>query len=127
MRRAARPRFHALVVLLGFASLAATYPKLYWEPPLAYDDNPYFVRRGTGEGGGGEGGQKKADPPRNASGPMSRKRALSILDLAEGATPAEIIAAHRRLIKKLHPDTGGSNGVAQLLNEARDVLTERAP
>lgn len=111
----------------AFASLAATYAKLYWEPPLGWDDNPYFVRRDKEEGGGREDGQKKADPPRNASGPMSRKRALSILDLAEGATPAEIIAAHRRLIKKLHPDTGGSNGVAQLLNEARDVLTERAP
>jgi type IV secretory pathway TraG/TraD family ATPase VirD4 len=111
----------------AFASLAATYPMLYWQPPLAYDDNPYFVRRGNEEGEGRQDGQRKADPPKTASGPMSRRRALSILDLTEGATPAEIIAAHRRLIKKLHPDTGGSNGVAQLLNEARDVLTERAP
>jgi type IV secretion system protein VirD4 len=110
----------------AFASLAATYPMLYWEPPLGWDDNPYFVR-GNKQEGEQAGGQRKADPPRNASGPMSRRRALSILDLTEGATPAEVIAAHRRLIKKLHPDTGGSNGVAQLLNEARDVLTERAP
>ncbi|MCF8709748.1 type IV secretory system conjugative DNA transfer family protein [Rhizorhapis sp. SPR117] len=111
----------------AFASLAATYPKLYWEPPLAWDDNPYFVRGNKQGDGARQDGQSKADPPKAASGPMSRKRALSILDLTEGATPAEIIAAHRRLIKKLHPDTGGSNGIAQLLNEARDVLTERAP
>lgn len=111
----------------AFAPLAATYPKLYWEPPLSWDDNPYFVRRDKEEGNGREDGQKKADPPKSSTGPMSRRRALSILGLAEGATPAEITAAHKRLIKKLHPDTGGSGGIAQLLNEAREVLTERAP
>jgi curved DNA-binding protein CbpA len=53
---------------------------------------------------------------------MSRRRALSILGLAEGATPAEINAAYKRLVKKLHPDVGGTDGLAVLLNEARAVL-----
>ncbi|MFD1914002.1 type IV secretory system conjugative DNA transfer family protein [Halodurantibacterium flavum] len=106
----------------AFASLAATYPKLYWEPPLAWDDNPYVVRGGKKDGHR----RKQPEPPKPASGPMSRRRALSVLGLAEGATPAEIAAAHRQLIKKLHPDTGGTNGLAQLLNEAREVLLKGA-
>ena len=29
----------------AFASLAARYPKLYWDPPLSFDDNPYVAPR----------------------------------------------------------------------------------
>jgi len=100
----------------AFASLAATYPKLYWEPPLAWDDNPYFARAGQG---GGK--REQAAPP---SGRMSRAEALAILGLAEGASAAEVRAAWKKLMQKLHPDTGGSNRLAQMLSEAKDVLTE---
>jgi hypothetical protein len=61
-------------------------------------------------------------PPADRSGPMSRQEALSILGLAEGASAAEIRAAHRRLMLAAHPDHGGSDWLAARLNEARDVL-----
>ena len=37
-------------------------------------------------------------------------------------TPDEIHAAHRRLMRMAHPDTGGSDWLASRINQARDVL-----
>jgi hypothetical protein len=53
---------------------------------------------------------------------MSRREALDVLGLGEGASRDEILASYRELIRKLHPDTGGSAYLAAKLNQARDVL-----
>ena len=53
---------------------------------------------------------------------LTRSEALAALGLAENATRDEIVAAHRRLIQKLHPDRGGSTYLAALLNRAKDTL-----
>jgi hypothetical protein len=54
--------------------------------------------------------------------PSSREHALQILGLEEGASEADIIQAHRRLIQKCHPDKGGSEYLAVQLNKAKDIL-----
>ena len=59
------------------------------------------------------------------SGAMSRREALEVLGLAEGASSAEIIGAHRALMKKFHPDHGGSTTLAARVNQAKDVLMQR--
>ena len=59
-------------------------------------------------------------PP--AEGPLTRAEALAVLGLAEGASEAEIRAAHRRLMRTAHPDQGGSAWLAARLNAARDLL-----
>lgn len=56
------------------------------------------------------------------SGQLSRAEALAILGLQEGASNDEVIAAHRRLIQKVHPDRGGSDYLAARINTAKDTL-----
>lgn len=53
---------------------------------------------------------------------MTEAEALAILGLEAGATREQVIEAHRRLVQRLHPDRGGSDYLAGLLNDARRVL-----
>jgi len=62
---------------------------------------------------------------RGGSGAMSRREAFEVLGLAEGAATADIIRAHRTLMKKFHPDHGGSTTLAARVNQAKDVLMQR--
>lgn len=71
---------------------------------------------------GEEGGEGEDAASRPASGPMSREEALEVLGLAEDATSPQVREAHRRLMKRFHPDQGGSDYLAAKLNQARDVL-----
>ena len=53
---------------------------------------------------------------------MTKDEALAILGLDASASEKEIVMAHRRLIQKLHPDTGGNEYLATQLNIAKEVL-----
>jgi hypothetical protein len=61
-------------------------------------------------------------PPRGPHTDMTRAEALAVLGLAEGASEEEIKAAHRRLIRRTHPDAGGTADLAARINRAKDVL-----
>jgi DnaJ-like protein len=55
-------------------------------------------------------------------GPMSQEEAYQILGLQPGAKAEDIVHAHRTLMKRIHPDQGGTNYLAARVNEAKDTL-----
>lgn len=63
---------------------------------------------------------RRIAPPRVP--PMAVEDARALLGVGAEASLAEIRDAHRRLIAKVHPDTGGSAELAQRVNAARDAL-----
>ncbi len=67
-------------------------------------------------GGGGEAASRSA---------LAEEEAYEILGLAPGASEAEVRRAHRSLMKKLHPDHGGSDYLAARVNQAKDVILSK--
>ncbi len=68
-------------------------------------------------------GRRPAVAPR--PGAMTEDEAYEVLGLQKGATRDDVMRSHRSLIKKLHPDQGGSTDLAARVNEAKDVLMRR--
>ncbi len=100
----------ALFAALRFATPIVLRLLPYW---LSRRANPNFTGI-PGSSGGASGFRKPPD--------MTRAHALEVLDLHEGASRDEILNAYRELIKKVHPDRGGSSYLAAEVNRARDVL-----
>jgi DnaJ family protein C protein 19 len=78
-------------------------------------------------GGSEQSARQRGDDARSHHGhsTMTRAQAYALLGLAEGASREEIVAAHRRLVQRVHPDAGGTDLLAAQINQARDVLLGR--
>ena len=82
---------------------------------------PAWRQHAEREGAGRQGGNVGRTP----SGKMTEQEAYQILGLQPGASEDEISRSHRSLMKKLHPDQGGSTYLASRVNEAKDTLLRR--
>jgi DnaJ-domain-containing protein 1 len=80
---------------------------------------PSWRENVQGDAGAGSG----LGSPR--SGKMTEEEAYQILGIQPGASAQDVTRAHRTLMKKLHPDQGGTTYLAARVNEAKDVLLRR--
>ena len=55
---------------------------------------------------------------------MDIHQARQLLNLEAPYQKEDVIAAHRKLMQKNHPDQGGSDYLAAMLNQAKDLLLE---
>lgn len=78
----------------------------------------YLDRERETDGQDRQSGAHEADP----DNPMSEAEAYRILGLEEGSSLQEVRNAYRRLIRRVHPDLGGSNPLASMINAAKQVL-----
>lgn len=101
--------------------LARGFDAESWALLESYLDRRFPAWRENAEhaSAGGRGGE---DRRAASSGKMSAEEAYQILGLKPGAGRDEIGRAHRGLMKKLHPDQGGSTYLAARVNEAKDTL-----
>lgn len=56
---------------------------------------------------------------------MTEEEAYDVLGLQPGATEAQVRSAHRSLMKKLHPDHGGTDYLASRVNQAKDIILSK--
>jgi hypothetical protein len=85
----------------------------------------YLDRRFAGWRENAQGDRDTRTRTHAQSGIMTKEEAYQILGLQPGASLDEIRKAHRTLMKKLHPDQGGTAYLAARVNEAREVLLGR--
>ncbi len=120
----AGPREGALLSVLDVVTLTAMLGDIDEESRAllaAYLDgrDPGWREDAQGDAASGSTGRT------TGGGPMTQEEAYEILGLQPGAAADEIARAHRTLMKKLHPDQGGSTYLAARVNQAKDILLRR--
>jgi DnaJ-domain-containing protein 1 len=106
----------------AFGLYALTQASPYWRRLFAADaDGETAGRREHAQRNAGA--RRGFDPPRGTK--MTEQEAYEVLGIQPGASAQDIGRAHRALMKKFHPDQGGTTYLAARVNEAKDVLLRR--
>lgn len=115
-----------LLILTGREGIAfgalVMFGPLIWQRWKAYRAGLSSGANRQQQASGSASGGSQRPPPRRPGGGMTPDEAYQVLGLHPGATEAEIRAAHHRLMRSAHPDSGGSDWLATRINLARDVL-----
>ncbi|MBC6497062.1 MAG: hypothetical protein GDA54_01890 [Alphaproteobacteria bacterium GM7ARS4] len=114
-------------LMAALSSLPALLPFFVNWMPMWRNVHRAWRFYGTSSGGahgphGHDRGQNRASS--YGSGAMTRQEALEILGLQETHPLNEEVVnkAYKDLMRRVHPDQGGSKGLAVTLNQARDTL-----
>ena len=130
-----RPLITVAVITLAIALIVlGTTGRLNWISAVIAGVLP-FLRRGLGllrflpilKSVFGRPPSARPQKPPPPAGTLTAPIAREILGVESQATRAEIVAAHRKLMQRNHPDQGGSTYIAAQLNEARDLLLAQLP
>jgi hypothetical protein len=115
-----------LLILTGREGIAlgalAMFGPLIWQRWKAYRASLNSGANRQQQSSGSASGNSQRPPPRGPGAGMAPEEAYQVLGLHPGASEAEIRAAHHRLMRSAHPDSGGSDWLATRINLARDVL-----
>ena len=110
---------HLNIITAAIAGLVALLPRIIGAARyLPFLSKLYQARQNTGQQQGPQGQQSNAKRGQS----MARDQAMEVLGLKEGFSREDVIAAHRRMMQKVHPDRGGSDYLASQINTAKDVL-----
>src|SRR5690606_27800108 len=110
---------YAATIALGFVAFRSGMPWLVGAILFAYLVSRFGnIKRAVS-------GQRRGPAPQAPAARMARERALEVLGVAEGASEREINDRYRELMRRVHPDRGGSAYLATELNEAKRVLLGR--
>jgi hypothetical protein len=85
----------------------------------------YLDRRFSGWREHAQGDRDTRTRTHTQSGVMTKEEAYQVLGLQPGASLDEIRQAYRTLMKKLHPDQGGTAYLAARVNQAKEILLSR--
>lgn len=85
----------------------------------------YLDRRAPGWREDADGDRDPRQRRAPGTGPMTDQEAYEILGLQPGAGPEAVREAHRALMKRIHPDAGGTSGLAARVNQAKDTLLKK--
>jgi len=124
----------AVVVLVMALIILGATGRLNWISAVIAAVLP-FLRRGLGllrflpmlKSVFGRPPKARSQHPPAPRSTLTAPTAREILGVELHATRAEIVAAHRKLMQRNHPDQGGSTYIAAQLNEARDLLLAQLP
>ena len=118
--------FAALILLIGFTVPAVLYMICAVTAPFAYINERCTQKLSGGETGGGQ--TRRPGPgggPRKRPG-LKFEQAEELFGVKEPYTRDEVRDARNRLLKKYHPDMGGSEELAKKINAAYELLIKHA-
>ena len=111
--------------MLDEPALAALAREIAADPDSVALFEAYLERRFPGRRENVDDDARARQRGPSVSQAMTEEEAYQVLGLQPGADADAIRAAHRTLMKRLHPDQGGSTWLAAKINAAKDILLQR--
>jgi hypothetical protein len=85
----------------------------------------YLDRRFTGWRAERDGHGDTRTEPARSSGELTEDEAYEVLGLQRNASRQDVVRSHRAVMKRWHPDQGGTSDLAARANAAKEVLLRR--